>query len=224
MKKAIVFLLVAALFASIASIPVSAATKKPVKKVAPKKVTKVVKKKTFAKTAKNVLGANTFSLFSLVTCNMPDGKTIKVPKKDCDAVTAFWNSIKPSNPSSGGSNNGGGNSGGSSSSNNSSNNNSGPHTHITSAEVLPCGSSSCGNITTVKVAGVHFSNESRIELIKNGITYSEKTSLNYSPDASLVGGNGSTEIIMDFYNLPSGIYEIKVQAPGKTNFGPLLSI
>ena len=156
---------------------------------------------------------------------MPDRKTIKVPKKDCDAVTAFWNSIKPNNPSSG-SSNGGGNSGGSSSSNNnSSNNNSGPHTHIASAEVLPCGSSSCGSITTVKVTGVHFSSESRIELTRNGITYSVNSTHTSDPDANLVGGNGSTEIIMDFYNLPSGIYEVKVQAPGKTNFAPsLLSI
>src|SRR5262249_14756902 len=146
-----------------------------------------------------------FSIFTggLVDCHMPDGKTIKAPKKDCDAVNEFWNKHKPSNPGPSG------NSGGESSNNNSNNNSGGGSSNnnggmeITSAQVMPCTSTSCGSITTVKIIGSGFNPSSRIVLALNGITIGENTSFYSSPDATLTGGNGSTMIIMDFYNLPS---------------------
>lgn len=229
MRKAIVFLLVAALSISVLSTPAIAASKKPAKTPAAKKVTKIVKKKTPAKPAKKVLGAKTTyvpTLFSIIACNMPDGKIIKVPKKDCDAVTAFWNSIKPNNPPAPSSNNGGGSSSNNSNNNSSNNSNSNsqsnhvPATYVSGAVLLPCGSSSCGNISTIKVTGANFLPNTKIELLRNGITYSENTSVNNAPDAMLTGGNGTTEVIMDFYNLPSGFYEVKVVAPSKTILAP----
>lgn len=226
MKKAIVFLLIAALSVSVFSTPALAASKKTVKKPVVKKTTKIIKK-TPAKPAKKVLGVKTtysVSLLSIIGCNMPDGKIIKVPKKDCDAVTAFWNSIKPNNPSAPSSNNGGGNSNNNSNNNSNSNSNSNhnpePVTYVSGAVLLPCLSSSCGHIKTVKVTGANFLTNTKIELVKNGVTYSENTSVNNTPDAVLIGGNGTSEIILDFYNLSSGTYEVKVVAPGKTILAP----
>jgi hypothetical protein len=139
-----ILLVIAILFATPLAVD---AAKKP---VPTKKVVKQVKKIAPKKPVKKVLGAKKSPVVSfissLVSCAMPDGKTIKASKKDCDFVTSFWSKNKPSNPgpsNSGGSSNGGSTSGNSGHSN-------GPKTpHVSGAHVLACTSSSCGSITTV---------------------------------------------------------------------------
>jgi len=131
---------------------------------------------------------------------MPDGKTIKAKKVDCDAVTAFWNKHKPSSPSNisgGGSNN---NNGGSNNNSNNGNNNPpaiGTPT-ITSVTVMPCGSSSCHGITTIKVSGTGFTASTRLELIGSGVV------------GSYMGGDYSTYLLTDFVNLPAGTYSARI--------------
>lgn len=67
---------------------------------------------------------------------------------------------------------------------------------ITSVYVPPCSSPSCGGITTVIVDGANFTPSARIALVNGRTVYQEPY------NAAYVGGDGSTEIITDFYNLP----------------------
>ncbi|HVZ12375.1 MAG TPA: hypothetical protein VG965_05075 [Patescibacteria group bacterium] len=177
------------------------APKKPVvvKKVQPKKVVPPKKK---------VLGAKVNQIISfffnpansIVSCSMPDGKTIRVPKKDCDAVTAFWNSHKPSNPGSGGgsSSGGGGNSGGGNNNGGGNNDNSNkPKPTVTAVIVHPCTSSSCNFITNIEVDGSGFTQNTRVELVP-------------SIGGNYVGGDFSTKILTDFYNLKKGTYDVHI--------------
>ncbi len=199
-------------FAASKKVPVKATTK--VVKT-PKKV--VVQKKVLGTKKGKVVYTYSYSAVStLVDCHMPDGKTLKTSKELCDNVSNFWNSHK-----SGGSS--GGNSGGSSSNNNgggsSSNNNPGPSypATISKAEIMPCGSSSCGSYKTIRVTGTKFAGDSRFELLSGSKHAGQNTNYYNSPrDAVLVGGNGSTEIIMDFYNLPK-CTEFDVQVVGGGN-------
>lgn len=202
-----------------------------VKKAAPKKVvvTKTVKGKKGTKTVKGTATVQNifYSLASLIPCTGPDGKNFKTTKTDCDAINAFWNSHKPSTPSNSNSNNSGNNNSNnnSSNSNNNSNNNSNPAptataiptptptaiptptpvvATISSASIIPCTSTSCEWYTTVIVNGSNFDQTTRVTVSDGIHTYGETTSSNYSPkDAQLVGGNGTTKIITDFYNLPT---------------------
>lgn len=189
----------------------------------------VVKQKTPAKkTKKNihvlVQATNIQKFFfshgfkNYIACVGPDGKTSYAPKADCDAVIAFWKNHRPSNPSSNtpsNSNTGSSNNG--SSSNTQSSN---PSVTVTPTpteatnpisiiSVVPalCTSSSCkGWLTTLIVTGKNFSSTSRVSLIAKGITYSEA-----AKDAQYTGGDGKTEIITDFYNLPScTAYDVQV--------------
>lgn len=209
MKKALSIALLVIYLVSVPAI-LGMADAKTTKKVVKKPV--VVKKALVKKTAKKVLGVKTKVTYAynpvtntIVNCNMPDGKTIKVLKKDCEAVTAFWAQVRHSNPSagnSGGSNNSGSNNSGSS---NSSNNSVPtptptiviPTPIISSVQVWPCTSSSCGFISTLKVIGTGFTANTRVKL--TGF-----------PEGTLVGGNGSTEIITDFFNVPAGTYTVTV--------------
>lgn len=168
-------------------------TKPVVKKKAPAK--KPVKKPA----KKKVLGITSYifnPLTGIVSCDMPDGKTIKVPKKDCDAVKAFWGSVKHSNPPATAQPSGG-NSGGSS---NNSNNNPAPvipTPTITDVNVWPCTSPSCNFISVVEVVGTGFTINTRVELVGQAA-------------GVLTGGNSSTQIITDFYNVPAGTYNVRV--------------
>ena len=194
------------------SVAQSKTTKKPInkQKVVKKNFKKVVNTKNKVK--------RTLALFfapnnPIVNCAMPDGKTIKATKTDCDSVTSFWASHKSSPPSNGGS------SGGGSSSNNSSNNNSNSNNDnnnsnqpaqpskvtptIFSIVILPCTSSSCYKITTIVITGSGFNENTLFELAGSGVL------------GNYVGGNFSTEIIMDFINLPDGTYNLKVYSTNR---------
>jgi len=186
--------------------------KAPAKKIAPKKVAKKVKGKPSAKPL-------AYSLATLIGCIGPDGKNFKATQKDCDAIHSFWSKNKPTSPS----NNSGSNNSGSSNHNsnnpNSSNKNSAapvatptpPVASIASISVVPCTSSSCQWYTTVIVNGSNFTQDMRVELNDGTRTYSENTTFNYPKDAQIVGGNGSTQIITDFYYLPTcQTYSVKV--------------
>lgn len=200
MRKALIIGLIAILLATTPVI-VSAEQPNQVKKIVKKSVTKKSPKKVVPKkkTTKKVLGLATYifnPIAGFVSCDMPDGKTIRVPKKDCDAVKAFWGSIKHSNPTAGNSSGGGSNS----SSNNNSNNNPAstiPTPSVTSVTVLPCTSASCNFITTIIVDGVGFTSNTRVAII--GL-----------PDGVHIGGNSSTQIITDFYNVAPGTYNLKI--------------
>lgn len=156
---------------------------------------------------------------NVIKCHMPDGRVIEASKPDCDNVNHFWDTHKPSNPApSGGSNNSNSNSG----SNNQPTATPTPTPTVTptatptptitptptpvvtvdTIDRMPCTSSSCGGYKTFRVTGTNFTPDAVFELTAWGNTYGKNTSINNSPDAMVTGGNGSTEIIMDYYNLP----------------------
>lgn len=176
---------------------------------------------------------------TLITCFGPDGKTARSTRKDCDNLLTFWKNHPPA-ANAGNSNN---NSGSNSSSSNTTPTPTPtvtatptptptptvdptptlsptpiplPNPTITSVVIAPCTSSSCAHITTVIVTGTNFTPGARVELIKksNGSIYNENTTLKNNPDAKYVGGNGSTQIITDFYNLPRCYtYAVRVYFP-----------
>lgn len=178
---------------------------------------KTVNKKT---PKKNVFGLNvknnkfySFVPFGFVDCDMPDGKIIKAPKKVCDDVKNFWASVKPHNNHN--HSNGGGSSNSGSNNNNNNNHHNPqptPQVSISSVNVLPCTSASCGFMSTVEVNGSHFISGGYVELVSGGTVVSKNTSVNFSLDAQTVFENGS-QIITDFYHLPCGTYDVRIVLP-----------
>jgi hypothetical protein len=183
--------------------------KKPVKNSKVKTPTKTNKKGTSVKTA-------SYSLATLINCTGPDSKVFKASQKDCDAINSFWNKVKSSasshnSPSSN-----------SSSSNNSSSNNNSNHSKpastptptpvmpsISSISVLPCTSSSCWGITTVVISGTNLVSGVTVEGLDTTRAYTAANG-----DTQIVGGNGSTVVIADFYNLPAcSTFDVKVILP-----------
>ncbi len=196
-----------------------------------KKNTAVAPKVTIKKNVtpkKKVLGASNkktnnlknfykYTPLGLIDCNMPDGKVIQAPKKDCDAVNEFWSKNKPKGGSSS-SNNGGGSS---SSSNNSSSNNSNSNSNpapvlnptISDVKTALCTSSSCNFATTVEITGANFGGGAQVSLINGAQEINKNTTVNFTPDATLAFENGSNKIIYDFYHLDCVIYDLKITFP-----------
>ena len=160
-----------------------------------------------------------------VECHMPDGKIAMATVQDCEATKKFWAEQKHANPAPQGT---ASNPAPSSSSTSSTTNvptstptptvvptPTEPEVTITSAEIMPCTSSSCGSYKTIVVKGTNFTNDALFELTASGVTYSANSTFNNTPDAQKTGGNGSTEIIMDYYNLPAcTTYGVQVVFPG----------
>lgn len=199
--------LIALLFTYMAGIPMAIsvvdakASKKPIKKIIKKAISKPKKFSVKFFIPKN----------PTVSCAMPDGKTIKVNKKDCDFVLAFWAAHKPQAPSNNPSNGGSGGTGSSSNSNNNSQPEK-PRPVVTEITELPCTSSSCFGIKTIKVGGTGFTNNTRFELVGSGVT------------GTYVGGDLSTEILMDFINIPSGTYDVRVFSTNEDTSEVLLTV
>jgi len=63
---------------------------------------------------------------------------------------------------------------------------------------MPCTSSSCHGITTIKVLGTGFTAATRLELTGSGV------------DGNYVGGDYVTVVLTDFINLPKGTYTAKI--------------
>jgi hypothetical protein len=216
-----VIVLVVLAFVIGASVPVMAATQKTTSKKPAKKVTKKApapKKKVLGKTTKKVV----YSVLpgGLINCNMPDGKVIKAPKKDCDAVNEFWSKNKPKGGSSSSNNSGSSSSSSNSSgSNNNSNNTPAPVVNptVTNVQTALCTSSSCNFATTIEITGTNFTNGAVVSLINGAQEINKNTTVNFTPDAQLAFENGSNRIIYDFYHLDCVIYDLKVTFPnGKT--------
>ncbi len=86
--------------------------------------------------------------------------------------------------------------------------------------ILPCTSSSCGFITTIKVTGNNFPLNALVEITNNGSVYGENTNVFSTPDAELTNIN-STEILMDFYHLPKcTTFGVQVAANGQKYVSP----
>lgn len=171
---------------------------------------------------------------TLFSCIGPDGKTAQASKKDCDNVWNFWKNLPKiagiSSTSAETNNN----------SNNSSSTTPTPTVtptatptvtptptgqetpeeetpendlmQITDVTVLPCTSTSCGNIVTVIATGVNFPSDAYMYLVSDGgIFYSEFSSYSFFPaDAMLVNRDGATELSYDFFNLPCDVYTVGV--------------
>jgi hypothetical protein len=160
-----------------------------------------------------------YSSPSFIECDMPDGKRIKATQYDCDTVNKFWRSIVHNNPSS--SNAGNNNSNNDNSSHSSSNTPSNPSPTptstptptvtpsntpvISSVSVASCTSTSCAYTSTVIVGGTGFTTNTRAKLVQGAVEFSITNA-----KAQHTGGNGSTQVIMDFYGAPAGTYDLVI--------------
>lgn len=219
MKFSLRVIVLVVLLLTVVAVPaIAAAPKKTNTKKITKKVTPAPKKKVLGKTTKKVV----YSVLpgGLINCNMPDGKVIKAPKKDCDVVNEFWSKNKPKGGSSSSNNSGSSSSSSNSSgSNNNSNNTPAPvvNSTITNVQTALCTSSSCNFATTIEITGTNFTNGAVVSLINGAQEINKNTTVNFTPDAQLAFENGSNRIIYDFYHLDCVIYDLKITFPnGKT--------
>ena len=176
---------------------------------------------------------------SLIPCLGPDQKIAQASQDDCDNVWKFWNA-QPKNVSVTNTSVNSSNSTASNDTSNTTNNSSSTSTPsptptittipsitptptetqqstpaITSVEIMACTSSSCGNITTLTIKGKNFPSDTIVQLMETdwGFAYGENTQFNHAPDAMRVGGNGSTILISDFFNLPCDTYMVRLIFP-----------
>lgn len=86
---------------------------------------------------------------------------------------------------------------------------------ITNVEVLDCTSPSCGGISTLVITGTNFTPDTVVRLVETdfGTFYGENSTYVDVVNAVRVGGNGSTTIITDFYNLPCDRYMTSLYFP-----------
>jgi len=88
---------------------------------------------------------------------------------------------------------------------------------VNTVTVAPCGSSSCGSITTVIIDGGNF--EDTIKVAAVGLTHGEQYGQDTfsSPDvpyAVIVGKTGNNQLIVDFHGLPCNqLYKIQLYYP-----------
>lgn len=217
MKSSLRVIALVVLLLTVVAVPVmAAAPKKTNTKKITKKVTPAPKKKVLGTTKKVV-----YSVLpgGLINCNMPDGKVIKAPKKDCDAVNEFWSKNKPKGGSSNNNGSSSSSSSSSSSNNNSSNNTPAPVVNptISNVQTALCTSSSCNFATTIEITGSNFTSGAVVSLINGAQEINKNTTVNFTPDAQLAFENGSNRIIYDFYHLDCVIYDLKITFPnGKT--------
>ena len=89
---------------------------------------------------------------------------------------------------------------------------------VSNVTLKECTSTSCTATSTVEVNGTGFTANARAKIVSGTTELSVENA-----KAQLVGGNGTTQIIMDFYGAPSGIYDLVVYST-TNEFAPVTKV